>query len=189
MTVFGISTIFSADATVMPLKYQINDKSDPDNYVCWNSAQLLVERPNGKFACVSPYTMMKIGWQPYDYNSYNFDVHKGNSTYPVFAHNTSDGVGIVSGIRYDANTDSILVDLPRTNPGKLFIEIPRALLDAKLVRCGEITEDPPKWDFFVLGDGEELEFEEIFTTDTHRTLEIPFKKDLKQIEITAPCLI
>ena len=55
--------------------------------------------------------------------------------------------------------------------------------------CGETTDDSPDDVFFTLVDGEEVEYDEIFTTDTSRTLEIPFKKDLKQIEIIATCLI
>ena len=185
----GISSaIFSVDAVIMPLKYQISSETDPDRYVCWNFDQLLVERPNGKFACVSPYTMMKLGWHPYQHY-YNIDVYKDNIIYSVFAHNTSESSGMVSGIRHDANSESVIVDLPRTNPGELFIKIPRELLDAKLVRCGEVTEDPSDWYFLVLVDGEEVEYEEIFTTDDHRTLVIPYEKDLKQIEIAAPCLI
>ncbi len=190
ITIIGIFiSIFSAYAVLSSLKGQIMDGSDPDHYVCWNFTQLLIERPNGKLACVSPYTMMKLEWQPYKYDYYNTDVHKGNTVYSVFAHNTSESSGIVSGIRSDVNAESIIDDMPRTNPGKLFIEIPRELLDANLVRCGEVTEDPSDWYFLVLVDGEEVEYEEIFTTDDHRTLEITYEKDLRQIEIAAPCLI
>ena len=129
--VFSTIGISSADAAVMQLKHQVSGASEPDNYTCWAFTQLLVERPNGKFACISPYAMMKLDWQPYNYHSYNFDVSKGNSTYSVFAHNSSESTGMISGIEYDDDAFSLLIDLPRTNPGKLFIEIPRMLLDAK----------------------------------------------------------
>ena len=190
VAVVGVfSPMFYVDAVLSSLKSQIRDGSDPDHYVCWNFEHLLIERPNGKFACVGPYTMTKLGWEPYKHEYYNIDVHKGNTVYSVFAHNTSESSGMVSGIRYDAKAESLMVDMPRTNPGELFIKIPRELLDANLVRCGEVNEDPSEWYFLVLVDGEEVEYDEIFTTDDHRTLVIPYEKDLRQIEIAAPCLI
>ncbi|BDQ30568.1 hypothetical protein NZNM25_07910 [Nitrosopumilus zosterae] len=183
--VVGSSVMVFADV-VLQLKYQINNDLNPDNYVCWNSEHLLVERPNGKFACITPYMMIKLNWQPYKHEYYIFDVLKDNSVYAVFA---LDSNAVVSEIRYDVDLHSLIVDMPRNNSGKLFIEIPRDLLDAKLVRCDEVSEDPSDWDFFVLVDGEEVAFEEVFTTDDYRALEILYKKNSKQIEIVDACLI
>ena len=184
-----VSGIGQIDAVIMQLKYQINGETDPDNYVCWNRTQILVERPNEKFACVSPHTMMKLDWQPYNYDSYYFDIVKGGLTYSVFAHDSSGAGNVVSKIQYHEDASSLLIDLPRTNSGQLFIEIPRMLLDAKFARCDETTDESPDDTFFTLVDGEEVEYKEVFTTDTYRTLDIPFKKSIKQIEVLAGCLI
>jgi len=63
--------------------------------------------------------------------------------------------------------------------------IPRSILDARLGADGMSGEDDS---FFVLVDGEEVDFEET-TTSEDRTLTIPFEDGTTQIEIIGTFVI
>ncbi len=82
--------------------------------------------------------------------------------------------GSVSSVSADDQSKSVTVMIVSTNDGQLTITLPRALIDAKIG-----NEDD---EFFVLVDGEEVEFSET-TTATDRTLTIPFTAGSEEIEI------
>jgi predicted secreted protein with PEFG-CTERM motif len=82
--------------------------------------------------------------------------------------------GKVLGITADVEAKSLLVSIQTTSDGTLTITLPRELIDAKI--NGEDDS------FFVLIDGEEVEFEEE-TTSTDRTLTISFQDGAEEIEI------
>ena len=60
---------------------------------------------------------------------------------------------------------SLLIYIQSTDDGSITLTIPRSVLDATINNGDD--------EFFVLVDGEEVDFEEI-TTDTDRTLTIGF---------------
>jgi len=82
--------------------------------------------------------------------------------------------GKVLGITADVEANSLLVSIQTTSDGTLTITLPRELIDAKI--NGEDDS------FFVLIDGEEVEFEEE-TTSADRTLTISFQDGAEEIEI------
>ena len=82
--------------------------------------------------------------------------------------------GSVSSISADDQSKSVTVMIDSTDDGELTITLPRALIDAKIG-----NEDD---EFFVLVDGEEVEFEET-ATGSDRTLTIPFSAGSEEIEI------
>jgi predicted secreted protein with PEFG-CTERM motif len=82
--------------------------------------------------------------------------------------------GKVLGIIADIEAKSLLVSIETTSDGMLIITLPRELIDAKI--SGQDDS------FFVLIDGEEVEFEEE-TTSTDRTLTIHFQDGAEEIEI------
>lgn len=82
--------------------------------------------------------------------------------------------GSVLSVTPDDEANSLVVAIKTTSDGQLTITLPRALIDAKTN-----GEDD---DFFVLIDGEEVEFEET-TTSTDRTLTINFPDGAEEIEI------
>jgi len=71
--------------------------------------------------------------------------------------------------------NSLIVSIDATDDGSLTLTIPRSVLDAVL----ENGEDDA---FFVLVDGEEVDFDEI-TSSTDRILTIPFQAGSEEIEI------
>lgn len=77
---------------------------------------------------------------------------------------------------YDSKTTYILLDIDAQNNGTLTVTVPRKLLDAK-------TASGQDDQFIILGDGQEIDYKQIRSTLTDRTLTIPFTGDTSQIEI------
>ena len=82
--------------------------------------------------------------------------------------------GKIINIIPDMDAKSLLIYIETTDNGSITLTIPRSVLDATI--NGEDDE------FFVLVDGEEVDFGEI-TTSTDRTLTIEFSAGAEQIEI------
>jgi predicted secreted protein with PEFG-CTERM motif len=82
--------------------------------------------------------------------------------------------GSLLSVTPDLDAKSLVLVISTTSDGELTITLPRALIDAK--------ENGQDSDFFVLVDGEEVEFEET-TTSQDRTLTIRFPHGAEQIEI------
>jgi len=83
--------------------------------------------------------------------------------------------GKLLGITPDVDANSLIISIDATDDGSLTLTIPRSVLNALL----ENGEDD---DFFVLIDGEEVDFEEI-TNPTERILTIAFPAGAEEIEI------
>ncbi len=82
--------------------------------------------------------------------------------------------GSVLSVTPDDEANSLVIAIKTTSDGVLTITLPRALIDAKINEQDD--------NFFVLIDGEEVEFEEA-TTVTDRTLTIAFPDGAEEIEI------
>ena len=80
----------------------------------------------------------------------------------------------------DLDAVSLLIDIEAVDDGSITLTIPRSVLDATINNGDD--------EFFVLVDGEEVDFEEI-TTDTDRTLIIEFLAGTEQIEIIGTFVI
>jgi len=89
--------------------------------------------------------------------------------------------GKVISIISDTDAKSLLINIETWDDGSITLTIPRSVLDAK-------TNDGDDTEFFVLVDGEKVDFEEI-TTSTDRTLTIPFLAGSEQIEIIGTFVI
>lgn len=91
--------------------------------------------------------------------------------------------GKVTDVKADTNSKSLIVSIQTTGDGVLTITMPRALIDAKKT---DGTDDT----FFVLNDGQEDDqAQEIHTTSTDRTLQIPFTNGTSQIEIIGTVVV
>ena len=82
--------------------------------------------------------------------------------------------GKVLGVTPDVDANSLIISIDATSDGSITLTIPRSVLDATIN-----GEDD---DFFVLVDGEEVDFDET-TTSTDRTLTIAFPVGAEEIEI------
>lgn len=123
-------------------------------------------------------------------------IHFGSSpVFPVIKDGISFDVnfsikgGAVKEITFSNTTNSLLVIIDSSMQGNLTLNIPRDLLDAKMDYCPPRMTNPLDDGFFVLRDGEEIEYDEIQTTDTYRTLHIQFLDNSTKIEVIGTCLI
>ncbi len=88
--------------------------------------------------------------------------------------------GKLVSITPDVASHSLTIAITANQDGSLVITLPRALIDAK---TGDQDDT-----FFVLVDGEEVDFEEI-TTSTDRTLTIQFPAGAEEIEIIGTVVV
>ena len=89
--------------------------------------------------------------------------------------------GKIINIITDMDAKSLLINIEAWDDGSITLTIPRSVLDAKI---NDVDDDQ----FFVLVDGEEVDFGEI-TTSTDRTLTIEFSAGAEQIEIIGTFVI
>jgi predicted secreted protein with PEFG-CTERM motif len=82
--------------------------------------------------------------------------------------------GKLISITPDVDANSLIIAIDAFDDGQLTITLPRELIDAKI---GDDDDD-----YFVLVDGEEVDFDET-TTSTDRTLVISFPAGAEEIEI------
>ncbi|MCV0430627.1 PEFG-CTERM sorting domain-containing protein [Nitrosopumilus sp.] len=82
--------------------------------------------------------------------------------------------GKLLSIMPDVDANSLIVSISATSDGSLTLTIPRSIMDA--------TMNGEDDDFFVLIDGEEVDFDET-TTSTNRVLTIAFPVGAEEIEI------
>ncbi|NDB33078.1 MAG: PEFG-CTERM sorting domain-containing protein [Nitrososphaeria archaeon] len=94
--------------------------------------------------------------------------------------------GKILSITPDPTAKSLIVEIETTDDGQVKLILPRAVIDSKSGNDGKTGEDTP---FFVLVDGEEVEFEEGDATDADRTITIPFENGASQIEIIGTWVI
>ena len=82
--------------------------------------------------------------------------------------------GKLLGISPDVEANSLIISIDATSDGSLTLTIPRSVLDATINGGDD--------DFFVLIDGEEVDFDET-SSSTDRTLTIAFPEGAEEIEI------
>jgi len=88
--------------------------------------------------------------------------------------------GKLVGIMPDVDANSLIVSIDATSDGSLTLTIPRSVLDA--------TMNGEDDDFFILIDGEEVDFDET-TSSTDRTITIEFPAGAEEIEIIGTFVI
>ena len=88
--------------------------------------------------------------------------------------------GKITNVIPDLDAVSLLINIEAIDDGSITLTIPRSVLDATINNGDD--------EFFVLVDGEEVDFDEI-TTSTDRTLTIEFLAGAEQIEIIGTFVI
>jgi predicted secreted protein with PEFG-CTERM motif len=84
--------------------------------------------------------------------------------------------GKVLSIKADIQSKSLMVSIQTTGDGVLTVTLPRSLINAT-------SHDGKDDQYFVLVDGQQVDFQETITTTTDRTLSIPFTDGTEEIEI------
>ena len=103
----------------------------------------------------------------------------GTKTIPVSGTDFIVSYKITGGklvsITPDVEAHSLIIAITASQDGSLVITLPRALIDAKTDNVDD--------DFFVLVDGEEVDFQQKIEANGDRTLTIPFPAGAEEIEI------
>jgi predicted secreted protein with PEFG-CTERM motif len=89
--------------------------------------------------------------------------------------------GSIVSITADVDANSLIIEISTTSDGELTVTLPRALIDA-------VLENGDDDDFFVLVDGEEVDFDET-KSSSDRTLTIAFPDGAEEIEIIGTFVI
>jgi len=194
------------------LKQQIENDVKSSEIGCQNESHILAKRDSGELACVHPYSMVKLDWEPARYSYYIESLMKGDTQHNIFAYYSQ--YKNVESIEYNPDSNSIIIHLYSDKPEKLSIKLKRDLLDVGGEHC--LPYNYPGFDdYFVLINGREVIFDERIITEKYRYLEIPldaedgmleaeeirldkwahdnseipYHKDSKIIEIIGTCLI
>lgn len=164
-TPFGYYEIFPP-----PLKHQL--ENDLDDIKCPNKEHVLIQRSNEKLACVNPYTMAKLEWDPVDISLWS-KIIRFEQPFAIFTH-LSETQNAKS-VTFDEEANSIGIHVISDKSEKLSVNVNRAILETPTKDC-EIPEWSP---YFVLVNGEEVAYENKLTTDHYRYLEIQFEPQVE----------
>jgi len=197
----------NAYAEESSLKQQLAENLSLTEISCPNSEHVLIQRSNEKLACVNPYTMAKLEWNPVDISLWS-KIIRFEQPFAIFTHLSK--TGNVQSVKYYEEMNSITIHVISDKPEKLSVNVNRAILETPTENC-----EIPEWsNYFVLINGEEVAYENKLTTDHYRYLEInvdlpspsgeytmrgaserhayydiPFDEDSMVIEIIGTCLI
>lgn len=200
-TVFAVPV----DLTVLSPIQQYKNHQDPRFIFC-DQHLISIVKIDGKYGCVTKDTSFKLierGWAKCENQlgiwispceirgeqSLKFltqmQVTKDDKIFLVPFQISN---GTIKDILSDKSSNLLKISMNVTDDGQLKITISRELLDSKQGYC---PIDPKRPDnlFFVLRDGEEIEYREIQSTDSTRTLDIGFLKTTTKIEVIATCWI
>lgn len=168
---------FEATGHFAPMK-QLKFNVQPYEVYCKENLNLIFKSSDNSPACVKPESIPKLierGW------ALENSLVTGLSIYSLTDSEKGDfeilysliGADLVQ-IKHFFPANSLIINLENSSEGSLTIHVPRDLIDAW------IGDEPD--DFFVIVNGEEVDFEEI-PLKNKRILEIEFPKDTTEIEI------
>jgi len=161
--------VWLATEILPPLK-QMKKISNISDIECKNGLKLIFKETNNSPACVKPETAEKLVKRGWDYEASKPLSTKSPSDFPIVNEIIE---GKVLNISVD-NEGSVIIQIDANKNGFLVITIPRSVLDSKIGNDDD--------DFFVLVNGEEVDFSET-KTQFDRTLTIPFSAGAIEIEV------
>ena len=167
-----------ANAEPLTLKQQITENVPIEEIQCSNPTHLLSERPNGKLACTSEYTVKKLGWELVNPIEQNI-----SSVYPIIRNGTSFDVeyeikdGIITDMSIvDGITLVIMID--SSADGQLSLNIPQGVMDP-------LPENSKNYQVFVLMNEEEIPTIQSTDSEFNRTVMMNFTDSNPKIELIA----
>lgn len=163
-----------------PPLQQVESGIPANDIQCKQDLELIFKAENGSPACVKPNTAQKLNERGWAHNTLSHSAHTIISMQTMNVTNSNLSVNYtitnakILDIKADKRDATIIISMQTSGDGNLNIVIPRTLV-----------EYPNQTDphLFVLGNGQEIDSREINTTSNERTLSIPFKADINQIEI------
>lgn len=181
-------TAFGAEYTFYPIPppyYLLESGWDLYQIDCNENMEKLINL-HGKPICVFPESSSKLIEKGYA-QPYVFDIE-----FKIWHQEPFDiKYRIEGGTIQNMTSPSVvelIINIDSQGPGKLDIELPRALVDSVMDYCDGERIGPDDA-FFVLVDHEEVDFQEWGVTDVVRSLSIAFNENSTEIEILGICLV
>jgi hypothetical protein len=137
---------------------------------CKSDFLLVIKSKDNHPACTTPTTALHL-----------LEIRWGHIASPFNTNvdllNSKISGGTITGYHYDFQSKSLIIKTQTISNGSITVTIPRKVLDAK---AGNQDDH-----FYVLMNGQEINFTETRTTNSTRTLTIPFSMGTSEIEIIA----
>ena len=178
---FGFSY---ADTGHVSLYKQLENRTAGNLLYCGNPEHTLVIRTNMKFACAYPETAFKLSWHPVVFDS------DGNVTISdsinLRSHERDYRIsytiveGLLSGIWYDSDLNSIMLEIRSIDDGKIKLSVPKLFFE-------EYSEHQ-EYSFIVLQNEEEISFKKLPDEHSH-LLQFNFTNSDPVIEIIYVLLV
>ena len=169
------------------LKTQISVDYSLPYITCPNQEHILVERPDGKLACISQHMAEKTGWYIRYENTVDTKAQSAIWANGImsFTHFEITGA-VLDQITYDGQTLSVTVT-PYDKSGLLSLDLPFGVPSGSLKYCNPNYENPPNAPFVVIVDGIEYEYHEEKNSREQSALNIPLDDNSETIEIMRTC--
>ncbi len=169
------------------LKTQISADYSLPYITCPNQEHILVERPDGKLACISQYMAEKTGWYIHYENTVDTKAQAAiwANGMVSFAHFEITGATFDQ-ITYEDQTLFATV-IPYGESGLLSLDLPFGVPSGSLKYCNLNYENSSNTPFVVIVNGVEYEYHEEKNSRGQSALNIPLDDNSETIEIMRTC--
>lgn len=169
------------------MKTQISADYSLPYITCPNQEHILVERPDGKLACISQHMAEKTGWYIHYENTVDTKAQVAIWANGIvsFAHFEITGATLDQ-IIYEGQILSVIV-IPYDKSGLLSLDLPFGVPSGSLKYCNPNYENHPNAPFVVIVDGVEYEYHEAKNSRGQSALNIPLDDNSETIEIMRTC--
>jgi hypothetical protein len=172
------------------LKQMIKDKDNQftENYYCYNYPhQILVVRDWPQYACVSPQTAVILAWPPANWDHGIAFQTWFISDVPATTLISSQNQALIRQIDYDNENYSIKFNATTLQPGLIYLNIEREMLDAKPGNCSDDNYFKDDIQFIATINGEKTHVYDIRSHERTRTIQIATLEYENEIEIFGVC--
>ncbi len=172
----------------LSLKTQIDMSRALPNITCPNQDHVLIERPNGKLACITNHTVEKTGWHIHYRNVVDtkaqYPVAKGGTVvYPVLFEITG---ATLDDMTHQNQTLTVHVT-PNEEYGVLSFQMPFDLLDGHFAYCNPANQKSPSTPYVMRIDNIEKGLDVGVNSRDQTALNIPFNENSKTMDIIRTC--
>ena len=171
---------------IPPLKFQFQYFALPD-ITCPNQDHVLVERPNGKLACVTDSTAEKAGWHIHYKNVVDFkgEVYVASPGAPSWISFEITGATLDKMV-YE-NQMLVVSVTPNEEHGVLSLELPTGALPANFKYCSPDNKNQFDTPHIMILDGKEYPLDEGVNSRGQAAVNIPLDENSETIEIVRTC--
>ena len=169
-----------------PLKEQLEVHTIISNIRCQNQEHVLVERPNGKLACVKHGTAENLGWNNHYYSRAD---SKGNTIVTSGATHTIPYEIMGATLEDLSYADKVFTATIKTHSqyNVLSLVIKDTMLTNNPQQCSTIQNHTPNLAYIVSVNGEETKVGMHFNFSGEKTLDLHTTENAETIQVIGVC--